>query len=82
MSLAPPKNKMHLLPHLFSWTQNFLAILVILKFCSSEGPLNDICQENGVPEEYLRDNVVSMRTWLEDVSQVDEIAQWGLRVFL
>jgi hypothetical protein len=82
MSLAPPENKIRLLPHLFSWTQNFLAILVILKFCSGEGPLNDICQENDVPEEYIRDNVVSMRTWLEDVGQMDGIAQGGLRVFL
>ena len=81
LSLGPPENKMRLLPHLFSWTQNFLAILVILKFCSSEGPLNDICQENDVSEAYIRDNVVSMRTWLEDVSQMDEMARWGLRIF-
>lgn len=82
ISLAPPKNKMHLLPHLFSWTQNFLAILLILKFCLRQGPLHDICQENGVSDSYIRDTFVSMKAWLEDASQVDGIARWGLQVFL
>ncbi|KAM0719004.1 hypothetical protein Q7P37_004909 [Cladosporium fusiforme] len=66
MSLAPPKNKLHLLPHLFSWTQNFLAILLILKFCMNQGPLSNICQENGLSENYIWDTFVSMKTWLED----------------
>lgn len=82
MSLAPPKNQMHLLPHLFAWTQNFLAILLILKFCLRQGPLHDICQEHGVSETYIWDTFVAMKSWLEDVSQVDGIARWGLQVFL
>lgn len=80
-SLAPPKNKKHLLPHLFAWTQNFLAITLILDFCCEQGPLSSICRESGTSEEYIRETVKAMRTWLEDTGQIDGIANWGIKVF-
>jgi hypothetical protein len=80
LSLAPPKNKKHLIPHLFSWTQNFLAMLFILRMCQTSHFLGDICTEGGISGETLESAIGSMIRWLEDLRQVDGIADWSLRV--
>jgi hypothetical protein len=80
LSLAPPKNKKHLIPHLFSWTQNFLAMLLILRMCQTSHFLGDICTESGISGETLESAIGSMTRWLEDLRQVDGIADWSLVV--
>jgi hypothetical protein len=80
LSLAPPKNKKRLVPHLFSWTQNFLAMLLILQMCRTDEYLGDICKEGGVAAEDIEGSIGSMIGWLEDVKQEDGIAEWSLRV--
>lgn len=80
LSLAPPKNKKHLVPHLFSWTQNFLAMLIILQMCRNDSYLVDICRSGGVAVEDIESSIGLMIGWLEDVRKVDGIADWSMRV--
>lgn len=80
LSLAPPKNKKHLVPHLFSWTQNFLAMMFVLRMCRTSHYLIDVCRDRGIAEVYLESAVDSMAQWLGDVRQLDGIADWGMRV--
>jgi hypothetical protein len=80
LSLAPPKNKKHLVPHLFSWTQSFLTMSLVLRMCRTSVYLDDICKDNGISRENIESSISSMITWLEDVKQVDGIADWGRRV--
>jgi hypothetical protein len=80
LSLAPPKNKKHLIPHLFSWTQNFLAMIFVLRMCRTSRCLSDVCHERGVAEDDRESAISSMIRWLEDVRQVDEIADWSIRL--
>jgi hypothetical protein len=81
LSLAPPKSKKHLVPHLFSWTQNFLAMMFVLRMCRSSHLLSDVCREASIAEDHLESAISSMARWLEDVRQLDGIADWGMRVF-
>lgn len=81
LSLAPPKNKKHLVPHLFSWTQNFLAMVLVLRACRKSSYLGEICKENGTTEGNLESAISSMMQWLEDARQVDGVADWCLSVF-
>jgi hypothetical protein len=80
LSLAPPKNKKYLIPHLFSWTQNFLAMIFVLRMCGKSRYLRDVCHERGVAEDDRESAISSMIRWLEDVRQVDEIADWSIRL--
>jgi hypothetical protein len=80
LSLAPPKNKKHLVPHLFSWTQNFVAMIFVLRMCCESDCLDDICKESGIAGELIESTISSMIQWLEDVRQVDGVADWSMRV--
>jgi hypothetical protein len=44
--------------------------------------MREICQEGNITEDLLEDSISSMKAWLEDVSQADGIAEWGLGLFL
>lgn len=78
ISLSPPNNKKHLVPYPFSWTQNFLAMLLVLKICQADGYLSKICRENDITQDFIGNSIFSMEAWLEDVSQADGIAEWAL----
>jgi hypothetical protein len=80
LSLAPPKNKKHLVSHLFSRTQNFVAMMFVLRMCCESDYLSDICKESGTTGELIESTISSMIQWLEDVRQVDGVADWGMRV--
>lgn len=80
LSLAPPKNKKHLVPHLFSWTQNFVAIILILRIYYRSALLRDICKEFRISRNSIEDTINSMEEWLQDVRQVDGFADWSTRV--
>ncbi|KAL1582279.1 hypothetical protein WHR41_09169 [Cladosporium halotolerans] len=79
LSLAPPKNKKHLVPHLFSWTQNFVAMILILRVCCRSEYLRDICEEFCIARDSIERTIHSMEEWLEDVRQVDGVADWSMR---
>ncbi|KXT11284.1 hypothetical protein AC579_1673 [Pseudocercospora musae] len=79
ISMAPPKNKKRLVPHLFAWTQNFMAILLILRMTTENECLKQICDEQ-VNRDDVQQSVVLMLEWIRDVKQVDGIAAWAWRI--
>jgi hypothetical protein len=82
MSLSPPNSEKHLVPHIFSWTQKYLGLLLMLETCRKDGYMREICQEGNITEDLIEVSISSMKTWLEDVSQADGIGEWGLGLFL
>lgn len=78
LSLSPPRNKKHLVPQLFSFTQNSIAMIFVLRMCCKSNCLSDICKENGLTRERIESTINSMISWLEDVRQVDGAADWTI----
>lgn len=79
LAMAPPKNKKRLVPHLFTWTQNFLGILLILQMTMENECLDSICEER-VSREDRRRTASAMLEWLRDIKQVDGVAEWSWRI--
>jgi hypothetical protein len=79
LSLTPPKNKKHLVLRLFSWTENFLAILLIIAGKPLRYYLNIFVRKVKCVQN-IESSIVLMLAWLEDVKQVDVIAEWSMRV--
>ena len=42
----------------------------------------DLCREKNIAEDDLESAISSMIRWLEDVSQIDGIADWGMRTLV
>lgn len=80
LCLIPPKRMKHLVPHLFSWPQNFMAMLCILRLCLKDLHLNNICRDGGIGNVDIETSSSLMIGWLEDLRQVDGIADWSMRV--
>jgi hypothetical protein len=78
-SMAPPKNKKRLIPHLFTWTHNFVGILLILRMTRENGLLRQICEEQVNPDDVKR-TVALLLEWMRDAKQVDGIADWSCRI--
>ena len=79
ITLAPARDKKLLIPHLFTWTQNFIGILPILWMSRSNDCLNQICREQ------LDGNAVDVATtlmleWIRDIKQIDGIAEWSWQI--
>jgi hypothetical protein len=77
----PPKDRKHLLPHLFSWTQSFLSLTLVLRACCLSKSLDDIGDDGGELRERVERSVDLMIAWLEEIRHNDGVADWGLRVF-
>lgn len=75
-ALAPAWQKKRLLPHLFTWTQNFIAMLSILWIAKSNECLSRICTER-IGEEQLDRVIRDMLHWIRDIKQIDGIAEWS-----
>lgn len=76
IAMAPPKDKKRLVPHLFSWTQNFLSILLIFEMTRRNDCLRQICDDH-VNSEHVQRTVALMLDWMRDMRQVDGIADWS-----
>jgi hypothetical protein len=48
--------------------------------CCKSDYLGDICRESGISGELIESTISSMIQWLEDVRQVDRVADWSTRV--
>lgn len=78
LAMAPPKNKKRLVPHMFAWTQSFMGILLILKMCSVNDCLHRIIEDTGVVGwKEIEQTTDIMLEWMNDVKQVDGIAEWS-----
>ena len=78
IALSRARNKKRLLPHLFTWTQNFVAILSILWISHHNECLRQICEKK-LDSAWVREMVAQMLHWLQDVRQIDSIAEWSWR---
>lgn len=79
LSMAPPKDKKRLVPHLFAWTQNFMGILLILRMARENTLLRQICDER-VSEQNLQQTIALMLDWIRDAKQVDGTAEWSWNI--
>jgi hypothetical protein len=79
LTMAPPKDKKRLVPHQFTWTQNIVSILLILRMAQEEGMLKRICEEQVDPSD-LDSTIMLMLDWIKDVKQLDGIAEWSWKV--
>jgi hypothetical protein len=78
--IMPPRNdRKRLLPHLFTWTNNSIGILLILYMVRHNRALWDICNER-IDHEDTEGTIALMLDWLEDMGHVDVIAQWALKI--
>ena len=78
IALSRARYKKRLLPHLFTWTQNFVAILSIIWMSHHNECLRRICEEK-LDSAWVRELVRQMLHWIQDVRQIDSIAEWSWR---
>lgn len=78
--LLPSSHWKHLVPHLFAWTQNFMAMLCIICMCQRDGFVSEICSDSGISREEIRCSSMLMAEWLEDVRRRDVVADWNIRI--
>ncbi|KAG8630423.1 hypothetical protein KVT40_002042 [Elsinoe batatas] len=76
LAMSPCKNKKRLVPHLFTWTQNFVGILLIMRMTSESECLRRICEER-VNMRDMQLTVGLMLEWIADMKEVDGIAEWS-----
>jgi hypothetical protein len=55
-------------------------MIFVLRMCCKSDYLGDICRESGISGELIESTISSMIQWLEDVRQVDGVAEWSMRV--
>lgn len=78
VALPPAVGKKRLVPHVFAWTQNFMSILLIFKLCSVNTLLQEIINEGEVvSREEVESTIKILMDWMNDVRQVDVIAEWA-----
>ena len=69
--------KKRLIPYMFTWTQTFLGILLILNALWKNGILQDVIEEGAVDRLQLDDATATMLVWMEDASPIDSMAEWS-----
>jgi hypothetical protein len=74
--MAPPKNKKRLVPHLFTWTQSCIGVLLVFKAIRESDGLRQICEEQ-VNLKDVEMTTMLMLDWIKDAKQLDGIAEWG-----
>ena len=79
IAMAPTKERKRLIPHLFTWTQNFIGILLILWILQNDDRLCHFYMEQLDFIEVQRTTSLLWQ-WLEDIKQVDGIAEWSWRM--
>ena len=77
--MTPSKLKKRLVPHLYTWTQNYLGMLLIFHAIRRSDCLARICAEK-VDLERVQETTALMIDWMRDARQVDGTAEWGWKV--
>ncbi len=74
-----PRDRKRLVPHLFTWTQAFLGILLLFKMVEEREVLRHAC-EQAVSRAEMDHTTALLLEWLEDVAQLDGIAEWSFHI--
>lgn len=77
--MAPLRTKKCLIPHLFTWTQNFIGILLLLWAAQNDAFLYRLVGEK-LDRRMVDVSVGLMLEWLSEMRQSDGIAEWSLRL--
>ena len=75
--MAPAKTKKRLIPHLFTWTQNFIGILLILWAAQNNQCLHRICAEK-LDRRMIDLSIGLMLEWISEIRHIDGIAEWSI----
>lgn len=78
--MAPARDKKRLVPHMFTWTNSSIGVLLILRMIRVNEKLRGVC-EGRVSEQELDETAALILNWLEDIRQIDATAQWAWTVF-
>jgi len=78
---SPSIENKRLIPHLFSWTQNFTSILFIMASVREDNYLRQICEAN-LDLSAVRTTTKLMLEWLQSVEKIDGVADWCRQVLL
>jgi hypothetical protein len=78
-TLRPVDSRKRLIPHLFSWTQNFIGALLILWMSQRNACLRQICAD-WLDADLVHRTIGSMLHWIEDIKQIDGVAEWSWRI--
>jgi hypothetical protein len=76
MAMWPCRNRKRLVPMLFTWTQNFLCVLLVLRMLTVNECLHEI-MERYLDKQEVEDTVLLLLDWMHDVKQIDGIAGWS-----
>ena len=79
IAMRPTKFKKRLIPHLFTWTQNFVGILLILWVLQHNEQLGEPYREQ-LNRSEIQETITAIWEWMEDIRQVDGIAEWSWQI--
>lgn len=80
--MSPVSRRKRLIPYLFSWSQNFLGILLIFHMTRHNGMLQNI-RTNMCGPTFEADANISiglMLDWIRDLKSSDPIASWCWKI--
>jgi hypothetical protein len=78
--MTPARDKQRLVPHMFTWTNSSIGVLLILRMIRVNEKLREVC-EGRVSQHELDKTAALILDWLEDIRQIDATAQWAWTVF-
>jgi hypothetical protein len=68
-----------LVPHLFTWTQSFMSILMLFAYTRESSTMRHICEKN-VDLSDLNETTILMIAWLKDMALLDGVADWAGKI--
>ena len=80
LAMAPPRYKKRLVPYMWTWSQQFMAILLILNLCTTNECLRRVVGDGLVRPQEIEQTVQLVLDWLRDAKQIDGIAErsWAI----
>jgi hypothetical protein len=77
---GPARVKQRLVPHMFTWINSSIEVLLILRMIRVNEKLRGVC-EGRVSQQELDETTALILDWLEDIRQIDATGQWAWTVF-
>ena len=79
IAMAPAKDAKRLIPHLFTWTQSFIGVLLALWMAANDERTMQLSLEQ-IDRDEMQRTMVLLRQFILDVKQIDGIADWAWRI--
>ena len=76
--VMPPCTSMkRIIPGKLEWTHNCVELLLVLRMIRESDMLGSICDQY-IDADELRQTTFALLSWVEDMSQVDGLAEWAV----